>query len=201
MLASRGLLNAHTTLIHSVHVTDAELDAIAAAGSAICACPTTERNLGDGVVRARDAAERGIRFSFGTDSQTQIGLLEDARELEYHLRLQQQQRLLLDGIHGTTLAQRVFGYATAGGARALAANSGTLAAGEWADFFTVDLRAPEIAGTAAQHLLAAIVFTQQRAGVCDVAVAGRLIVEGGRHPAQQQIVTEYEQISAKVWQQ
>ena len=126
-------------------------------------------------------------------------LLEDARALEYHLRLQTEQRLLLDQIGGLTLAQRVFGYASRGGSESLAANAGTLARGEWADFFTVDMRALEIAGVAPEHLLAAIVFTQQRAGICDVAVKGEFLVRDGEHPAQDEIVTKYEQLSSRVW--
>jgi formimidoylglutamate deiminase len=199
LLAEHGILRDQTTLVHAVHVNDAELDAMASARVTVCACPTTERNLGDGIVRARDAALRGIRFAFGTDSQTQIDLLEDARALEYHLRLQTEQRLLLDQIGGLTLAQRVFGYATQGGAESLAANAGTFARGECADFFTVDMRALEIAGVAAEHLLAAIVFTQQRAGICDVAVKGKFVVRGGSHPAKDEIVTKYEQLSSRVW--
>jgi formimidoylglutamate deiminase len=199
LLARHGILSASTTLVHAVHVDDAELDAMAEACVTVCACPTTERNLGDGIVRARDAAERGIRFAFGTDSQTQIDLLEDARALEYHLRLQSEQRLLLDQIGGKTLAQRVFGYATQGGAESLRANSGTLARGEWADFFTVDLQDPAIAGVQQEHLLAAIVFTQQRAGIHDVAAKGKFVVRKGVHPQQEEIVTKYAELAGRVW--
>jgi formimidoylglutamate deiminase len=199
LLGERGILSAKTTLVHAVHVDDAELDAMAAAGVTICACPTTERNLGDGIVRARDAARLGINLAFGTDSQAQIDLLEDARALEYHLRLQSEQRLLLDQIGGSTLAQRVFGYATQGGANSLQANAGTLAPGEWADFFTVDLKDPAIAGVAQEHLLAAIVFTQQRGGIRDVAVKGRRIVRDGVHPLQNEIVAKYADLSRRVW--
>lgn len=199
LLAKRGILDSRTTLIHAVHVDEAELDTIAETNATICACPTTERNLGDGIVRARDAAERGIRFAFGTDSQTQIDLLEDARALEYHLRLQAEQRLLLDQIDGVTLAQRVFAYASRGGAESLRANSGTLAPGESADFFTVDLNDPAIAGTAPEHLLSAIVFTQQRAGIRDVFVKGTPIVRDGRHPLQQEIVANYAELCRRVW--
>lgn len=201
LLAENGILGPRTTLVHAVHVDDRELDAIATAQAAICACPTTERNLGDGIVRAKDAAERGISFAFGTDSETQINLLEDARELEYHLRLQTEQRLLLDGIAGKTLAQRVFSYAAAGGANALQANSATLSAGEWADFFTVDLDDVAIAGAAPEHLLSAIVFTQDRPGIRDVVVKGKPIVRDGQHAAHDEIVTRYKQLSRKVWQQ
>lgn len=199
LLARHGILSSATTLVHAVHVDAGELDAIAEAGATICACPTTERNLGDGIVRARDAAERGIRFAFGSDSETQIDLLEDARALEYHLRLKTERRLLLDQIEGKALAARLFAYATRGGAESLVANSGNLAAGEWADFFTIDLRDPAVAGVEPEHLLAAIVFTLQRSGIRDVVVRGQQVVREGAHPLQKEIVRRYEELAQRVW--
>jgi formimidoylglutamate deiminase len=68
---------------------------LAEANSFVCACPTTERNLGDGIVPADLLFKHGVRISLGSDSHTQIDLLEDARELEYHLRLQHQKRNVL----------------------------------------------------------------------------------------------------------
>src|SRR4028118_2173258 len=67
----------------------------AAAPAAASASPTTERNLGDGIVPAALLLGAGVRISLGTDSHTQIDLLEDARELEYHLRLQKLERAVL----------------------------------------------------------------------------------------------------------
>jgi formimidoylglutamate deiminase len=200
LLAREGLLGSRTTLVHAVHVGDSELDEIAAAKSMICACPTTERNLGDGIVRAREAAERGIRFSFGSDSQTLINPLEDARELEYHLRLKTEKRLLLDQIDGQPLADRLFAYATRGGAESLVANCGQLARGEWADFFTVDLNDVSLAGVSDEHLLAAIVFSGEKAAIRDVAVGGRFIVRDGEHEQREGIVRRYGEVSRRVWQ-
>ena len=62
--AARAAL-AKTTLVHAIHVTDAEMDALAEADTVICSCPTTERNLGDGIIDAAKAAAGGIRFAFG----------------------------------------------------------------------------------------------------------------------------------------
>jgi formimidoylglutamate deiminase len=199
LLADQGLIDRDTTLIHAVHISDDEVRDLAQSGATVCACPTTERNLGDGIVRAAEAAEAGIAFAFGTDSQTQINLLEDARELEYHLRLQQEKRLLLDHIGGVQLAQRVFAYASAGGADALGANSGNLQPGEWADCFTLDLNDAALAGTSQQHLLSAIVFTADRCAVRDVWVRGKQIVADGRHAGQDEIITRYKEVSRKVW--
>ena len=95
LLADEGVLSARFTGVHAVHITADEARALARAGAMVCACPTTERNLGDGVVPADLLFAAGVAVSLGTDSHTQIDLLEDARELEYHLRLQRVERNVL----------------------------------------------------------------------------------------------------------
>ncbi|HKR23109.1 MAG TPA: amidohydrolase family protein, partial [Pyrinomonadaceae bacterium] len=114
--------------------------------------------------------------SLGTDSQTQIDLLEDARELEYHLRLQKLERNVLapDGETGTSaLAKRLFDCATVNGAKAIGFNSGTLEPGAPADFFTVDLNDLSIAESTTENLLTNIVFSLARTAIRDVVVNGK----------------------------
>jgi formimidoylglutamate deiminase len=199
LLARNGLLSERSTLVHAIHVNAEEIETIAAAGATICSCPTTERNLGDGIVDAEAAIAKGIRFSFGSDSQATIDLLEDARELDYHLRLKQQQRVILDRMDGVDISERLFGYATAGGAKSLSLNSGALAAGACADFFTVDLNDVSIAGASADELLSSIVFSLTRAAVRDVVVGGVQILADGKHALQEEIVGKYRELSASVW--
>jgi formimidoylglutamate deiminase len=95
LLADEGLLGARFTAVHAVHITPEEARSLAAARAHVCACPTTERNLGDGIIPADTLLDAGVRISLGSDSHTQIDLLEDARELEYHLRLQKLERAVL----------------------------------------------------------------------------------------------------------
>ncbi len=95
LLETEGLLSKRFTAVHAIHVTPKAIGAIARAGAFVCACPTTERNLGDGVVPVDSYFDAGVRVSLGSDSQIQIDLLEDARELEYHLRLQKTARNVL----------------------------------------------------------------------------------------------------------
>jgi formimidoylglutamate deiminase len=77
--------------------------------------------------------------------------------------------------------------------------SGTLAADSFADFFTIDLRDVSIAGSSAQDLLTLIVFGMDRTAIRDVAVNGKLVVRDGRHAAQEEIVSRYQDVHAKVW--
>jgi formimidoylglutamate deiminase len=201
LLGEAGLLGPGLTAVHAIHLTEREIALLAQAGAIVCACPTTERNLGDGIVAADRMLEKGIPIAFGSDSQAQIDPLEDARELDYHLRLRHQQRAIVDGIGDQGLASRLFHCATASGARALQVPAATLAVGEAADFFTVDLRDVSIAGNSAADLLSLIVFGMHRSAIRDVAVNGKLIVQDGRHPLQEEIVSRYAELHAQVWRE
>lgn len=182
LLDTEGLLSKRFTAVHAIHVTPKAIAAMARTGALVCACPTTERNLGDGVVPVDSYFEAGVRISLGTDSQIQIDLLEDARELEYHLRLQKTARNVLapaDDATSSALAQRLFDCATINGAESIGFDGGKLEAGAPADFFTVDLDDLSIAGCSVEDLLANIVFSLSRTAVRDVVVAGRQIVGHG----------------------
>lgn len=204
LLSKAGLLGSHFTAVHATHITPDEISMLAGAQAAICACPTTERNLGDGILAADAVLRARIPIALGSDSQAQIDPLEDARQLDYHLRLQHQQRALLDQIGGEPLAARLFACATTSGAHSLAVPAGELRPNAAADFFTIDLRDPSIAGHSAAHssgdLLPLIVFALNRSAVRDVAVHGRLVLRDGQHPLQHEIVSRYAEVHAKVWQ-
>jgi len=219
LLADEGLLGERFTGVHAVHITPEETHALASSGACVCACPTTERNLGDGVVPADALFGAGVPVALGTDSHAQIDLLEDARELEYHLRLLRLRRNVLAPAHDENrdnenreaarddsgesgmhaLAARLFECATSSGARSIGAHAGDLAPTRAADFFTVDLSDPSIAGASAQDLLPAIIFSLSRAAVRDVCIGGRLVVEDGRHAAQEEIVTRFTALQRKLW--
>jgi formimidoylglutamate deiminase len=217
LLADEGLLSPRFTAVHAVHVTPGEVALLAEARACVCACPTTERNLGDGVVPADLLFEGGVRVSLGTDSHTQIDLLEDARELEYHLRLKTLRRNVLapavvegrpEGSPGgapdagrsmPALAARLFECATRSGAESIGAPGAAFEPGDAADFFTVDLDDPAIAGADTEDLLPAVVFSLSRAAVRETAVGGRLVVEASRHPAQDEIVSRFVALQRRLW--
>lgn len=194
LLETEGLLSPRFTAVHAIHVTPKAIGAIARSGALVCACPTTERNLGDGVVPVDRYFDAGVPVALGTDSQIQIDLLEDARELEYHLRLQHTVRNVLaprDDSGSAALAKRLFDCASVNGARSIGFEGGKLEPGAPADFFTVDLDDPSIAGSSVDDLLANIVFSLSRAAIRDVVVAGERIVENGRHKDQEAIVENF----------
>ena len=176
LLDTEGLLSDRFTAVHAIHVTPKAVGALARSGAGVCACPTTERNLGDGVVPADLYFKSNVPISLGTDSQIQIDLLEDARELEYHLRLQKMERNVLapkNEIGAFALAARLFECATVNGAKAIGFDGGKLEPGAPADFFTVDLNDISIAGATPADLLANIVFSLSRTAIRDVVVNGK----------------------------
>lgn len=196
-----NLINDHFTGVHAIHISDAEVQLLAAKGANICACPTTERNLGDGIIPADKLLNSGVSVSLGSDSHAQIDMFEEARELEYHLRLQRLQRNVLASSEpgADALAYRLFSCATAGGARSLAFNGGVLAPGRPADFFTVALEDPAIAGAGTDALLANIIFAAGREAVRDVWMGGYNVIENGRHTEQDEIVRRFGALQAKLW--
>ena len=203
LLATEGLLSEQFTAIHAIHVTPKAVRMLAGAHATVCACPTTERNLGDGIVPVDAFFNEGVRVSLGTDSQIQIDLFEDARELEYHLRLQKMGRTVLAEKADTSksaLATRLFECATVNGARSIRAPNVTgLESGEPEDFFTVDLNDSSIAGAVEEDLLSNIVFSLSRTAVKDVVVGGKRIVEDGRHAREEEIVERFKALQKRLW--
>jgi formimidoylglutamate deiminase len=184
LLHTLGLLGSGFVAVHGIHVTPSEIALLRQSGAAVCACPTTERNLGDGVVPADQLLEAGVSLSLGTDSQASIDLLGEAALVEGHLRLVRGQRNVLDPGKGKPegLGARLIGMATSGGARALGLPTGELTPGQPADFFTVDLEHPKLMGTAPDAVAGALVALAGGVPVREVAVDGRLLVQDGRHP-------------------
>ncbi|HUJ24511.1 MAG TPA: formimidoylglutamate deiminase [Myxococcales bacterium] len=174
LLQKLGALDEATTAVHAVHLTADDMSALGAARATVCACPTTERNLGDGVVRADKLLAAGARLCVGSDSEAQLNPLEDARQLEYHLRLIEMERAVLDteqaGVDG--LGAKLFGIASEGGMKSLGLPGGALRPGEPADFIVVDLDDPSIAGASPEDLMAQIVFGMERTAIAETWVAG-----------------------------
>jgi formimidoylglutamate deiminase len=202
LLDSEHLLTRNFTGVHAIHITPDEAQSLARARATVCACPVTERNLGDGIVPADLLFKEGVAISLGTDSHAQIELLEDARELEYHLRLQRLERCVLApaGDESTSaLAGRLFECATLSGARSIHSPGGEIEVGSPADFFTVDLNDPSIAGATPDDLLACIVFGLSRTAVREVYVGGKRIVTEGQHEAQGEIIERFAALQRVLW--
>lgn len=85
-------VDARWCLVHATHLDDAEIDALADSGAVAGLCPTTEANLGDGVIPLSRYLERGGRIGIGSDSKVSVSPVEELRWLEYGQRLAQRRR-------------------------------------------------------------------------------------------------------------
>ena len=93
----------------------------------------------------------------------------------------------------------LFDCATINGARSIGAPSGALETGMPADFFTVDLDDPSIAGASKDDLLSSVVFSSSRAAVREVVVGGKPIVSEGQHLIQEEVVERFHQLQKRLW--
>jgi formimidoylglutamate deiminase len=95
LLDRTGCLSERTTVVHATHANGDELDLLARAGARVCACPTTEANLGDGFLPVERVCTRSIGICIGSDSNVRIDPLEELRELEGIARRQSGRRNVL----------------------------------------------------------------------------------------------------------
>lgn len=191
LLFDLGLLSPRFTAVHGIHLSEEEIRMLGEAEANVCACPTTEANLGDGVIPADHLLEAGASVSLGSDSQARIDLLEEARRLEEHLRLLRQKRAVLDAGGGAVdgLAARLLQAATSAGRRALGQEA--FGPGAPADCFTVDLRHPSLSGASDASVLPMVLFGARREAVRETWVAGRQIVEDSAHPIEARSTAAY----------
>lgn len=177
VLADAGALEARFTAVHATHLSGVDVALLGAAGACCCLCPTTERDLGDGIGAARVLADAGCTLALGSDSQAVIDPFEEARALELDQRLAGGRR----GVHSAT---ELLAAATAGGHASIGwDDAGMIAPGRRADLVNVALDGPRLAGIAAASALESLVYAAAAADVRTVISGGRVIVAGGAHTA------------------
>jgi formimidoylglutamate deiminase len=177
-------------LIHATHLNDAETDALAASGAVAGLCPVTEANLGDGIFPALRFLEAGGRIGTGTDSNILIDPAQELRGLEYSQRLAHQARNVLASDTHASVARRLFEATLAGGAQAMGIAPG-LAAGNQADFVTLDPDHPALHGRSDDRLLDTWIFAARTSCIDTVWKRGRKLVSGGQHIARPGVTKRY----------
>ncbi len=200
VLDELGILGDRTTLVHATHIDDADAARLARTNTGVCLCPTTEQNLGDGFVPAHVLKTHDVPICVGSDSQIEIDLWQDVRQIEYQQRLLDERRNVLARYVDASASKSAKKLQTAdvlwpalhsNGASALGVESGRLTPGKLADFITVDLTHPSMAGTVTDDLISQLIFGVKTQAVKDVFVGGKAIVESGRHPDQDKIIADY----------
>ena len=173
LLASAGALAPTNVAVHATHLTPDDIALLAGSSTGVCICPTTERDLADGIGPAGPLAAAGVQLSLGSDGHAVIDPFEEARALELDERLATNMR-------GTFAAAQLLDVATVTGQRALGwLDAGQLAAGARADLVAVDLTSRRTAGSGATP--ETIVFAATAADVTDVIVDGVAVVKDRHH--------------------
>jgi formimidoylglutamate deiminase len=170
LLAEAGFLGTSTTIIHATHAGEKELDLLSQHGVSVCACPTTEGNLGDGFLPAGGILERDIRLSIGSDSHVRIDPFEELREIETNARRLSGHRNILVTEEETSPTPYLLraGWGRAG-----------LKSGDRADFMEIDLSHPSLADVQATDLPSALVFGAGSGIVAGTWVDGRKVYARG----------------------
>jgi formiminoglutamate deiminase len=175
LLEENGALGAASTAVHATHLTSDDIGALAGSHTTVCMCPSTERDLADGIGPARQLASGGASLSLGSDSHAMIDMFEEARALELDERLATEAR----GHFGVS---EILAAATADGHAALGwPEAGRIAPGAPADLVAVSLGSVALAGHRLETLLESLIFSAAARDVSDVIVGGRHVVSDARH--------------------
>jgi formiminoglutamate deiminase len=175
LLAEAGALSERFTAIHVTHTSDHDRMRLGEVGATLCFCPTTERNLADGIGPAAALRAAGGHLAVGSDSQAVIDLFEEARAIELDERLARLER-------GNQDAALLLAAATADGQRAIGwPEAGVIERGRLADLTNLSGDGVRLAGITPETAAASLVFAATAADVTNVIVGGDFVVKDGRH--------------------
>ncbi|HEY0168461.1 MAG TPA: formimidoylglutamate deiminase [Jatrophihabitans sp.] len=169
LLAAHGFGGPLHTAVHATHLSAEDIALHGRAGTNISFCPTTERDLADGIGPAPELAAAGARLTLGSDQNACVDLLEEARALELDARLASLRR---GRFTPAELVEAMTGHASLGWS-----DAGRLAPGQRADLVALRLDTVRTAGALPEQ----VTLVAGAADVDTVLVDGRLVVSGGRH--------------------
>lgn len=196
VLAALSMLHHRTTLVHATHLSKADVVHIGKSGSVVCACPTTEANLGDGFVPASALLKAGVRLCLGTDSHAQIDLFQEGRLVEIQQRLQVRKRNVLASLNPQTdtiqrTSDAIWPMMNKHGYQSLGLSGGDLSPGSPADFVIIDLNHPSLLGVSAEYLLDTLILSGQNDAVRSVYVNGQRVLTDGMSAEELRIRSAY----------
>lgn len=170
LLAASGIWGPSTVAVHATHVSDSDVATMAAAGSSVVLCPSTEADLADGLpptLRLRDA---GVRIGIGSDENVTIDPFDELRRIDTCARLTTGKRDLLMPADLVRIAcangQAICGWP----------ECGALGIGAPADFVVLSCESPRTSGATPDG----VPMVASSADVRDVFVAGERVVRDGR---------------------
>ena len=169
-----GLLGPHMTAVHATHLTETDISLLGKSHTCVCLCPTTERDLADGVGPAAALRDAGATLSLGTDSNAFIDMFEETRAIETDERL-------VTGKRGLHTPSALLAAATSVGAKSLGWGQHGIQVGAPADFIALSLDSVRLASFDGTNGAAHIVHSAAPSDVRDVWVGGKQIVANFRH--------------------
>jgi formiminoglutamate deiminase len=174
VLYQHGVLGPRTTAVHATHLSDVDVALLGGSSTHVCVCPSTERDLADGIGPARRLRDSGSPITLGSDSNAVIDLLEEARAVELGERITTGQR-------GHWTASDLLRAATMVGQASLGhPDAGCIVPGAWADLVSIRLDSVRTAGAGDAAAGEAVVFGATASDVHSVVSGGRrVVVEGG----------------------
>jgi len=172
VLREAGVVGRDFTAVHATHLTDGDIEALGT--SHVCVCPTTERDLADGIGPIPALRDAGAMLCLGSDSHAVIDPFEEVRAVELDERLGSRRR-------GTFSGEELLAVMTTGGSSALGLSAAGLVPGAPADFIEIDTTGVRLAGHDPASLLDALVYAAAPADVTTVVVGGVERVSGGKH--------------------
>jgi len=170
LLARHGLLGPETTAVHATHATGSDITLLGDTRTTVCFCPTTERDLADGIGPARALADAGTPLCLGSDQHAVIDMFEEIRGLESHERLQSHER-------GRLTSDELVNAASAAGYNSLGWDGGRIAEGALADFIVVATDSVRTVGSRPDQ----VIHSATAADVRRVVVGGETVVFDGEH--------------------
>ncbi|MCC7260731.1 MAG: formimidoylglutamate deiminase [Alphaproteobacteria bacterium] len=180
-LLDNANVDARWCLVHATHMTVDETARLAKSGAVAGLCPSTEGNLGDGLFPAESYFAAGGRWGIGSDSHITLSPFDELRLLEYNQRLAYQRRAVLASGQILSTGRRLYTDAARGGAQALGLQGGVIATGMRADLIALDCTHPLLAERRGDTRLDSAIFALSAPPVREVFVAGRHVVQNGRH--------------------
>jgi formiminoglutamate deiminase len=171
LLADTGVLRPDLTAVHATHVNAEDVKMLGDADAQAAFCPTTERDLADGIGPARDLADAGVSLSLGSDQNAVVDPFEELRGLEMNERLTTNER-------GRFRPDELVRVASANGYRSLGwFGGGVIVDGALADFVVVRDDTIRTVGSRAGQ----IVYSATAADVATVVIGGQVVVDRGEH--------------------
>lgn len=167
-----GLTGPDVVLAHCIHLTDAERAILAATGTTVAHCPSSNLKLGSGLAPIPELLEAGVSVGLGADGAPCNNRMDMFTEMRLAALIQKPR------VGASSLpAAQVLELATRQGARALGLDGGELAPGRLADLVIVD---PDTAwGWGGDDPKSALVYAHTPASVREVWIGGEQVVVDG----------------------